>query len=195
MDHAFHPDVIAILRRRCSQLSLMELREYSVITYEAITDLCFLSEEDLAVGTPVHAALPGAFLDILYGGSANRQGIFVKNNFVISLLIICVGFDAPIEFKEGALSDWLENSQAVATKVLEMFSHQFYVNDYGIINDDDDSVRASHERTLQEAVLAKVDLRFMAMTPMELYYGSHVCFAEWSTDHSKVQANCTLATP
>ena len=92
MDHAFHPDVIAILRRRCAQLSLMELREYSIITYEAITDLCFLSEDDLVVGTPVHAALPGAFLDILYGGSANRRGIFVGNIFMTLLLIYLCRF-------------------------------------------------------------------------------------------------------
>ena len=75
MDLVFSPEVVALLRRKCADLSLLELREYSAITYEAITDLQFLSEEDLAVGTPVRVALPGAFLDILYGGSSKRQGI------------------------------------------------------------------------------------------------------------------------
>ena len=77
MDRVFHPDVITILRKRCAELSLMELREYSAITFEAITDLYFFSEADMAIGTPVHSALPGVFLDILYGGSANRKGIFL----------------------------------------------------------------------------------------------------------------------
>ena len=82
MDHVFHPDVITILRKRCAELSLMELREYTAITLEAITDLFFFSETDMAVGTPVHSALPGAFLDILYGGSANRKGTFdLKRSF------------------------------------------------------------------------------------------------------------------
>ena len=82
MDHVFHPDVITILRERCAELSLMELREYTAITLEAITDLFFFSETDMAVGTPVHSALPGAFLDILYGGSANRKGTFdLKKEF------------------------------------------------------------------------------------------------------------------
>ena len=74
----FSPEVIAILRRKTADLSLIELREYSAITFEAITDLQFLSEEDLAVGTPIHSALPGAFLDILYGGSSNRPGTFTN---------------------------------------------------------------------------------------------------------------------
>ena len=74
MNHVFNHDVIAILRKRCANLSLLELREYSAITYEAITDLRFFSEADLVVGTPVRAALPGAILDILFGGSAERQG-------------------------------------------------------------------------------------------------------------------------
>ena len=82
MDHVFDPNVIEILRRRCSDLSLLELREYSAITYEAITDLRFFSEADLAVGTPVHAALPGAMLDVLFGGSSDRQGNLSYNLFV-----------------------------------------------------------------------------------------------------------------
>ena len=80
MDHVFNPDVIAILRKQCANLSLLELREYSAITYEAITDLRFLSEADLEVGTPVRAALPGAMLDILFGGSSNRQGTLFSVN-------------------------------------------------------------------------------------------------------------------
>ena len=86
MDHVFNPTVIEILRRRCSDLSLLELREYSAITYEAITDLRFFSEADLAVGTPVRAALPGAILDILFGGSSKRQGTLYCNLFVFILI-------------------------------------------------------------------------------------------------------------
>ena len=78
----FPPEVIAILRRRTVDMSLLELREYSAITYEAITDLQFFSEADLAAGTPIHSALPGVFLDIFYGGSSNRQGTLIS--FVLS---------------------------------------------------------------------------------------------------------------
>ena len=88
MDHVFHPDVITILRKRCSELSLMELREYSVITFEAITDLFFLSEADMAVGTPVHSALPGAFLDILYGGAAQKKGTFLLWKWLFVVIIV-----------------------------------------------------------------------------------------------------------
>ena len=194
MDHVFHPDVITILRKRCSELSLMELREYSVITFEAITDLFFLSEADMAVGTPVHSALPGAFLDILYGGSAQRKGIFyfVNNSIWTNY---CVGFDAPIDFKEGAVSNWLATSQSVAEEVLELFSHSFYVNDFGIINNEADSIRASHECTLQETVLSQINVRFMAMTPMELFYGSYICVADWNADHLQTVPNCTQSKP
>ena len=68
--------VIAILRQHCSTLSLMELREYAVITYEAITDLSLFHKDCLAVGTPAQQILPGAFLDILFGGTTRRPGTF-----------------------------------------------------------------------------------------------------------------------
>ena len=66
--------VVAILRKHCSTLSLMELRQYAMITYEAVTDLSLYHRDYLAVGTPAHQILPGAFLDILYGGSSQRSG-------------------------------------------------------------------------------------------------------------------------
>ena len=108
---------------------------------------------------------------------------------------MCVGFDAPIDFKEGSLSNWLETSQAVAAKVLKMYSHQFYVNDFGLINPTDEANRASAERTLQSLVLPKVDLRFMAMTPMELYYGPHVYRTNLDADVPQVSGDCTPVTP
>ena len=73
-------------------------------------------------------------------------------NLCNCLFYLCVGFDTPIDFKEGALSNWLENSQSVAAKVLEMYSHQFYVNDFGLINPLHEAPRASAERTLQSMV-------------------------------------------
>ena len=88
MDHVFNHGVVAILRKRCADLSLLELREYSAITYEAITDLSFFSEADLAIGTPVRAALPGAMLDILFGGSSERSGTLYFY-YLIYLLIFC----------------------------------------------------------------------------------------------------------
>ena len=194
MDHVFHPDVIKILRKRCAELSLMELREYSAITLEAITDLFFFSESDMEVGTPAHSALPGAFLDILYGGSAQRKGTFLFLETVICGNY-CVGFDAPIDFKEGAVSNWLATSQSVAEEVLELFSHQFYVDDFGIINNEADSIRAAHECTLQETVLSQINVRFVAMTPMELHYGSYICVAGWNADHLQTIPVCTQSTP
>ena len=107
----------------------------------------------------------------------------------------CVGFDAPIDFKEGAVSNWLAVSQSVADDVLELFSHQFFVDDFGVINNEADSIRASHECTLQEAVLSQIDVRFMAMTPMELFYGSYICVAKWNADHLQTAPNCTQSKP
>ena len=68
--------VIAILRKHCSTLSLMELRQYAMITYEAVTDLSLYHRDYLAVGTPAHQILPGALLDVLFGGSTQRTGKF-----------------------------------------------------------------------------------------------------------------------
>ena len=108
---------------------------------------------------------------------------------------MCVGFDTPIDFKEGALSDWLENSQSVASKILELYSHQFYVNDFGLINPTHEAERASAERTLQSLVLPKVNLRFMAMTPMELWCGSHVYRTNLDAEVPQVAGDCTPTTP
>ena len=66
--------VVAILREYCSRLSLIELREYAMVTYEALTDLSLYHNDQLATGTPAHQILPGAFLDILFGGSLQRSG-------------------------------------------------------------------------------------------------------------------------
>ena len=74
MDVIYPPPVISILRKRCTELSLIELQEYVVLTFEAITDLSLLPIDVLAVGTPLHDILPGVFLDIFYGGSSNRSG-------------------------------------------------------------------------------------------------------------------------
>ena len=72
MDLVYSPAVISILRKRCTELSLIELQEYVILTFEAITDLFLIPTDALVVGTPVHDMLPGLFLDIFYGGSSNR---------------------------------------------------------------------------------------------------------------------------
>ena len=77
MSKVYPMPVIAILREHCANLSLMDLREYAMITYEAITDLSLYHNDCLVVGTPAHQILPGAFLDIIYGGSAQRSGMFL----------------------------------------------------------------------------------------------------------------------
>ena len=83
----------------------------------------------------------------------------------------------------------------MADEVLKLFSHQFYVDDFGIINSEAESVRASHECTLQETVLSQINVRFMAMTPMELFYSSYVCIADWNADHLQAVPNCTQSKP
>ena len=82
--------VIAILRKRCTELSLIELQEYVILTFEAITDLYLLSSDVLAAGTPLHDILPGLFLDIFYGGSSNRSG---KYSISLFLTLRVLGFN------------------------------------------------------------------------------------------------------
>ena len=83
----------------------------------------------------------------------------------------------------------------MAVKILEMYSHQFYVNDFGLINPAQEATRASAERTLQSLVLPKVNIRFMAMTPMELCYGSHVYRTNLDAEVPQVSGDCTPTTP
>ena len=75
MSQVYAMPVIAILREKCSELSLMELRERVLLICEAITDLSLFHTDLLAIGTPAHQILPGALLDILYNGSSYRPGI------------------------------------------------------------------------------------------------------------------------
>ena len=86
----YPPPVIAILRKRCTELSLMELQEYVVLTFEAITDLGLFPSDVLAAGTPLHDILPGLFLDIFYGGSSNRSG---KYSITLFLILCVLNFD------------------------------------------------------------------------------------------------------
>ena len=83
----------------------------------------------------------------------------------------------------------------MAVKVLEMYSHQFYVNDFGLINPSQEATRASAERTLQTMVLPKVNLRFMAMTPMELWLGPHVYCTNLDAEAPQIAGDCTPKTP
>ena len=91
MDLIYPPPVISILRKRCTELSLIELQEYVILTFEAITDLSLLPTDVLAAGTPLHDILPGLFLDIFYGGSSNRSGKYSVSLF-LNLLRTRVNF-------------------------------------------------------------------------------------------------------
>ena len=83
----------------------------------------------------------------------------------------------------------------MAIRVLELYSHQFYVNDFGLINPANEAERASAERTLQSLVLPEVNLRFMAMTSMEMWYGSHVYCTNLDAKNPQVAGDCTPVTP
>ena len=107
----------------------------------------------------------------------------------------CVGYDTPIDFKEGALPDWLKNVQSVAKKVMELFSYQFYVDHYGVIDSEEERTRATAETRLQAVVLPELNLRFMAMSPMEMSYGAHICRTNLHSVPPQHDGECTPQTP
>ena len=83
----------------------------------------------------------------------------------------------------------------MAKKVIKMYSHNFYMDHHGVIDSEEASTRATKETKLKEAVLPELDLRFMAMSEMELFYGAHVCSTNPYSDPPQHDGECTAATP
>ena len=83
----------------------------------------------------------------------------------------------------------------MAEKVIKMYSRNFYMDHYGVINSEEESTRSKLETKLKEAVLPELNLRFMAMSEMELFYGSHICRANPHSDPPQFDGECTAETP
>ena len=83
----------------------------------------------------------------------------------------------------------------MANRVLNLYSHQFYTNDYGVINSSHDAVRADAESTLLAEVLPQVNLNYLAMTPMELVYGSYIYRSNLTAENPQCFGECTPMTP
>ena len=83
----------------------------------------------------------------------------------------------------------------MASRVLQLYSHQFYTSDFGVISQSNDSARAAVERTLLSTVLPQVDLRFLAFTSMEKVYGSHVYRSNLDAESPQKFGECSAMTP
>ena len=88
------------------------------------------------------------------------------------LLIICVGFNAPIDFNPGALTNLLEVTQAIVKRTLGLFSHSFLLP-ASHVHAETAEARQTAERTLKSTVLPQLDVTLMAYTPMERNLGSY----------------------
>ena len=115
--------------------------------------------------------------------------------FLFILLLICVGFCTPIDFKLGTIFDWLETTQSVAKRVLELYSRNFHVDDFGITESTMASVRSQKELELQSIVLPHLDLNFMAVSPMEIALSSHVHVTNLDALVPQTRGSCTPNTP
>ena len=83
----------------------------------------------------------------------------------------------------------------MAKKVIEMYSYNFYMDHYGVIDSEEESTRAQLETKLKETVLPELNLRFLAMSEMELCFNSHVCRTNPHSDPPQQDGECTAATP
>ena len=83
----------------------------------------------------------------------------------------------------------------MAERVINMYSHNFYMDHYGVINPEEESTRAKLETKLKETVLPELNLRFMAMSEMELFYNSYICRANPYSDPPQFDGECTAETP
>ena len=111
------------------------------------------------------------------------------------VLIDCVGFDTPIDFKLGAIFDWLEVAQLVTKKVLHIYSKDFHVDDFGITESTEARVRAQKELALQASVLPLLDLNFMAMSTIEQIFSSHVFVVNSASTILQTRGHCTADPP
>ena len=83
----------------------------------------------------------------------------------------------------------------MAKKVLELYSRNFHVDDFGITESTMASVRSRQELELQSLVLPHLDLNFMAVSPMEIALSSHVHVTNLDALVPQTRGSCTPNTP
>ena len=89
--------------------------------------------------------------------------------FVFKLLILCVGYNAPIDFRPGALTHLLESVKCSVQKTLAIFSKQYILPSHVESETADD--RKAIDESLISEILPQLDVHLMAVTPMERHYG------------------------
>ena len=89
--------------------------------------------------------------------------------FVYKLLILCVGYNAPIDFQPGAMTNLLETAKCLVKKTLIIFSKQYILPSHVESETADD--RKAIDESLMSEVLPQLDVNLMAVTPMERHYG------------------------
>ena len=107
----------------------------------------------------------------------------------------CVGFETPIDFKPGAVFDWLESAQLAAKKVINLYDRNFHVDDFGVTESNIARVRAQAELDLQRLVLPQLDLNFMAVSPIEYSFSRNVYVNNSSANIPQSRGSCTEETP
>ena len=107
----------------------------------------------------------------------------------------CVGFNTPIDFKPGSIYDWLETAQSATKKVLNLYSNNFHMDDFGITETNEARVRSGREMDLQNFVLPQLDLNFLAVSQIELVLHGHVFVTNLNATNPQSRGSCTEQTP
>ena len=172
----YNHEVLAIVRKFLSDCPLFQLRECVLFLLGIVTDLSEIPSHLLRIDTPVYEMLQRAILDSLYFGSSNRPSEYFI--IIFGAIVICVGYNAPIDFNPDSLTHWLATSKLVTTKVLSMFRKQYLLPTH--VDPETAEARTVAEDDLLEEVLPHLDLDLMLISPMERHLGSF-CYK----NHSK----------
>ena len=76
IDYVYPPNIVSEVRFHLSSLPVSLLRERLVQLLYVITDLASLPSSISVADTPLSGIMPRLVLDLLYGGTFKREGIW-----------------------------------------------------------------------------------------------------------------------
>ena len=106
---------------------------------------------------------------------------------------LCVGYDAPIAFKPGALTNLLSSTKCSVQKALSIFSRQYILPPH--IDSETSDVRKALDESLLSEVLPQLDVRLMAVTPMERHFGDFCYINHPDASTPQVTGSLSPQTP
>ena len=83
----------------------------------------------------------------------------------------------------------------MATKVVRLYSRNYYADDFGVTDQAETRRRSEFETNLQAVVLPLLDIRFLAVSSMEIHCRSSVYIRNADVQTPQFQGRCSLRTP